>query len=299
MLEAGGEIPFGPTLFSLNLNGVPHNLEKHLFLKDFVLAGTKTSVALANYVKEKDTYFTQLILVELTKMQYTIIGKYDGIVRPKSLSTGALTFEKTVHGITSDLEVDITAIANWQPLIDSNEYRKIHSCAQLLNKYGYRLTSDVHGGQRVKVIFTKKLLFSLSFTGMVGLVFAFLAVNSDPDSSGPIHIVAAVVGSILLTVALFVMLNKWFFFLTIKSAGIDIRSPFRHHYSAQEIKGFEIKEEISYKYRSNAIESHTFYIMILLNSGKTVKLTHLSNTSKEEGLRDTNELVKFLEAHFL
>lgn len=295
-LEAGSEIPFGPTLFSLYINQAPHKLEKYLFLENHALSDSNTYLALVSYVKEKQTFFTQLILVDLVNVQYAIIDKYNGAIHPQRLSDGILTFERTASGVTTLLEFAISEITNWQPLVEHDKPGSL-SLKQLLGKYGYHLSFDNKGEPRVKAVIPKKLLFSLIFTGAIALAVLFFSISSDQGSSSPEYIVAVIIGTILLSVTLLVVLNKLIFELTINSSGINIRSPFKYCCSVQEVKGFNIKEEISYKYRSSEIESYTFYIMLLLVSGRTIKLLHLNNTSKEEGLKDANEAVKLLRAY--
>jgi hypothetical protein len=295
-LTEGGEIPFGPKLYSLFINQQPHALSKNTFLKNYCTTEDKRYVVLIDYRKEAHENHTRLVVLDLLSMTYSTVRESSGLITPISINEQIVIYTVENNGIKKEFEFPLQKL-KWESL--TSEISKLvepnENIVAILQRYGYKaqVTSE---GFSLRIQWTKKVLISLYL--IAGFDSAFLVGFWLSDEV--VRLVSGVMVLFLSAILIVSVLMHYLFNIKVNYREIHKNFLTKRSFAFQEIKKYIIKEEELLMPRSSKAESYSWHLFIELNNGKPVKLLHLNNRDKQQGTADmdatTRLFQKFIKA---
>lgn len=287
-----GEIRFGPSLYSLKLDR-PHLLEERMFFNNFSLSKDLSRVVLAEYIPTTIAYKTRLIILDLIGMRYSVLIESEKVLRPSDFKGDLFHYTVSNSGLTTEHEIVLSDDINWSAIYKADTANP----EEVLRKYGYQLSSTTDKKLVIVLLYHKKNLASLIFTAILAIGFLTYALVVTAGGFEPFLIVAIIVSSILLVTILMAILQKALFRLEVSSKSVCKHFFKRSCYNANQIKEFRIQYEEIFKYRSSAIESYTWYLLIRLNDNRSINLLHCNNISKDKGRKDLDNIINLLQSY--
>jgi general stress protein CsbA len=277
-LAEGGEIPFGPLLFSLRINDnnePAHALSKAIFLKQFVCSETGRYAVLTEYQHKKSGYTTQLVLLDVQFMNYAVIKAESVILKPLTITESEIEYQQA----TEDKRIPIDENIHWQPLLSPLDDAPL---VEIFQRYGYQLKTFPDKSFALRIKYTPTVKQSLLFVAFVALGFLLGVLYASEIFKW----VALMIASVLIFAAAYAIFAQHFFLLKVDTHKVQKRIFSTQLFSHQDIANYSIACEPVLRVRSTQPESYNWYLKAVLRSGKQVNLIHFNAHTKQQGLQD-------------